>query len=267
MAKRWILLNVLMILQVLAFLNCSGKRTAAEIFPFSNSINYFQNSNYVTVEVHYEPGAEPFAGTTAQGRDWWSVLEDNLTEIFKFRRSPPQLNIPKALSDMHAVPAQNKTQWSVAELYELYTRYRLATPTSSEARFYVFFVKGYYNDGSGVNTNVLGLRLGGTPVIAMFKDVIQNSGLPNGAVVKFVEQSTMVHEMGHALGFVNLGVPMVNPHEDTAHPGHTTNPNCVMYWQNEGFSDMAQFIQKYLASSSVVMWGPEVLADAKAVSR
>jgi hypothetical protein len=50
-----------------------------------------------------------------------------------------------------------------------------------------------------------------------------------------VEQSVFVHELGHVLGLVNLGTPMVTPHEDT-HPdrrGHSNNQGSVMYWAVE----------------------------------
>ncbi|MEN0059089.1 MAG: hypothetical protein AAGB31_09655, partial [Bdellovibrio sp.] len=115
---------------------------------------------------------------------------------------------------------------------------------------------------------VIGVSLTGTPIIAIFKDVVQStSGNPNGAVPKFVEQSTMVHEMGHALGFVNNGVPMVTSHQDTAHGAHTTNSNCVMYWLNEGTSDLTQFVLHYINSGNTVMWGSQVLQDAQAYSQ
>lgn len=44
-----------------------------------------------------------------------------------------------------------------------------------------------------------------------------------------MEQTVLLHELGHALGIVNRGVPMTEDREDPDHPGHSTNPDSVMY--------------------------------------
>lgn len=259
-------------LPLLFFLNCSGsekgKNDPSKNFPFSTSTRYFQTSSSLEIEVHYEPGAEPFVGNTLQGRPYWNVLQENLAAIMQYRSAPPTLVIPKTLPEMFAMPALNRAEWTSADILALHAQYKKSQPDAASARFYVFFLKGYFNDGTGPKTGVIGVNIGGTPVLALFKQVIQNSvPNPNGPAAKFVEQATLVHEMGHALGFVNFGVPPVTAHEDTAHPAHTLNSSCVMYWLNEGVSDLQAFVQNYLTANSVVMWGPEVLQDAQGISR
>ncbi|MEK2644651.1 hypothetical protein [Bdellovibrio sp. BCCA] len=251
------------------FQNCSNSSSdSATSFPFSSPNLYFKSTQKVVVEVYYEPGAEPYEGTTLSGMNYWQILEDNLNSIFQYRSSPPVLVVPRALNQMTAIPSQNRTSWFGTDILNLSKQYRQTESTSNEAHFYLYFLKGNYNPGSGATASVIGVSLGGTPIIAIFKDVIQNSGNnPNGPVPKYVEQSTMVHEIGHALGFVNNGVPMVTPHQDTAHGAHTTNTNCVMYWQNEGASDLSSFVQHYITTGSTVMWGPEVLQDAQNFSQ
>lgn len=44
----------------------------------------------------------------------------------------------------------------------------------------------------------------------------------------YIERAVLVHEVGHLLGLVNRGVPMVRPHEDPASPHHSANPESVM---------------------------------------
>jgi hypothetical protein len=44
-----------------------------------------------------------------------------------------------------------------------------------------------------------------------------------------VERAILLHELGHTLGLVNRGVPMLVDREAEAHSGHSTNPNSVMY--------------------------------------
>lgn len=232
-----------------------------QLFSQSSATHYFKSSEKVIVEVHYEPGAEPFAGQTAAGRPYWQILEDNLKAVFKFRANQPVVIVPKVISEMNAMPLQNKSTWTADDILNLNKNFKIASPTTSEARFYVYFVNGNYSESN----NVIGISVNGTPVIGIFKNVITSSG---GFVVqRYVEQSTIIHELGHALGFVNSGVPMKTPHQDTAHGSHTTNPDCVMYWQNEGKADLMNFVGKFISSGNNIMWGPEVLADAEAFSK
>lgn len=255
-----------LICSLLFFQNCSPPGATSQNpdrnFPQAVSNNYFKTTQKFIVEVYYEPGAEPFAGNTLSGMPYWNILEDNLNAIFQYRSQIPVVVVPKQLNEMTALSAQNKASWTSSEILALYGQNHQSSTTASEAHFYLYFLKGVYNTGSGPNPNVLGLSLGGTPVIAIFKDVINGSS-NNAVVKKYVEQSTLVHEMGHALGFVNNGVPMAVNHQDTEHGAHTTNSDCVMYWMNEGAGDLTNFVQKYITSGSTLMWGPEVLKDAE----
>ena len=84
----------------------------------------------------------------------------------------------------------------------------------------------------------------------------------NSAMVKrYVEQSTLVHESGHAIGLVNNGLPMTSTHEDTAHRAHCSNPDCVMYWQNEGSDALKTFVLNRLNNPSLVMYDQACLKD------
>ena len=47
------------------------------------------------------------------------------------------------------------------------------------------------------------------------------------------EQMVWTHEVGHVLGLVDYGLPMVEPHNDPDHPHHDKNEDCIMYWAFE----------------------------------
>lgn len=260
-------MRLFLALLTLTLLSCApgGEGDVTASFPYNTPTRYFQSTANIAVDVYYEPGAEPDFGTTSGGRQIWTITRDNLVDILKHRTSPANVSVPTQLAQATALPASGKTNWLGTEILQLDASARTRSSDLGTSRFSIYFLNGYYNDGNGSNTAVIGVSLSGTPIIAIFKPVVTASG---GTIVRrFVEQSTLVHELGHALGFVNNGIPMVSNHQDVAHGRHTTDNQCVMYYLNEGTTDLIQFFQRFLASSSVVMWGSAVQADAQAFSR
>lgn len=231
-----------------------------ETFPYSKASYYFKQSTRFVIEMYYETGAEPFTGSLPGGRQIMSIFTDNITDILKYKSVTPTLVSPTSLSEMTLMATQSKSSWTAEDVLSLHNQYKSAESTETQSVFYIYFLKGYASAGS----SVIGFSIKGTPIIALFKDVIASTG--NQSTQKFVEQSTLVHEMGHALGFVGNGVPLASDHQDTNNGAHTTNNECVMFWLNEGSSDLANFVTRFISSSSVIMWGSQVLADAQAYS-
>jgi hypothetical protein len=114
---------------------------------------------------------------------------------------------------------------------------------------------------------VLGVSIGDSGVVAMFKDVIAGTGIaavPN--LERFVEQSVLIHELGHGFGLVANGVATTSAHHDEAHGAHCTNDRCVMYWLNEGANDMAMFARQYVVSGNSILFDDACLADVDALT-
>ena len=77
--------------------------------------------------------------------------------------------------------------------------------------------------------------------MALFSDSIDEADGPFGRPsVEDVENSVLVHEVGHLLGLVNLVYQSPVDHEDH-HPGHSNNDESVMYWAIES-ADVSNFI-------------------------
>jgi len=133
--------------------------------------------------------------------------------------------------------------------------------SSSSTTFEVYFLNGYAAEGAGI----IGFHINGTKIIAIFKDVVRSTGNnePLQAVPKYVEQSTLVHEMGHALGLVNNGVPMLENHQDKEHGAHCSASKCVMFWANEGTSSLINFAREAALNMSIVMFDDKCLKDAR----
>jgi hypothetical protein len=223
-------------------------------------VTLYSTVTSITVHVAYEPDAKPFTGAFSDGGQYWSVLENNLNTLFLGRIIEPDISVPKDLTGMDQIPDHSRTSWTTAQVYDLAQSTWDTPQTSTSAEFYVLFLNGYFNDQGVVNKQVTGISINTTPVIAIFKDAIRELGY-SSFVEKVIEQTTLVHEFGHAAGLVNIGLPMVADHEDTEHLYHCTNEDCVMYWENDG-TKLNFFIQRIVNSPSDVIFGPECLDDA-----
>ena len=88
---------------------------------------------------------------------------------------------------------------------------------------YIAFLDGRADE----NKFALG-RVVASTVIAIFPDVIKNFTPPNVDIAD-VQAGSMVHELGHLLGLVNLIYDSPRPHADPKNPQHSKNPKSVMY--------------------------------------
>ncbi len=218
----------------------------------------------VTIEIDYETGQEPFTGATIGFGDTFDLSKANLDRVFSGTK---QLTIPSELSSMEDVGTIDDEELTVPDILAIADAHRDSFDSTTEKTYYVVFVSGHFADDSGVQNGVLGVSIGDTGVIAMFKDVIRSTdvpALPN--VVRFVEQSTLIHELGHAIGLVDNGVAMVTGHKDAAHGAHCDNDKCVMYYLNEGASDAAMFVQQRVTSGSSILFDDHCLADVDALT-
>ncbi len=210
------------------------------------------------VQVYYEPGAEPYTDVALTGLPIlkvWNVLDKNLKAMFPTKN----VIVPMDLIQMSPISAKNKSTWTNQEIYDLGSSVGSVSAGDTTV-LNVFFLKGKADQGS----NIIGLHISNTQTMAIFKEVIEgtSSGLPGDPVPKYVEQGTLVHEIGHAVGLVNNGISMVTSHEDTAHIRHCNNPKCVMYWQNEGnASALASFLQTRINNPDLVMLDEACLKD------
>ena len=237
---------------------CSDESSPEPVSPFSESVTS------IVIEVDYAVGAEPYTGDAGQLGDLWSLFGDNAERIFGGAKT---VSYPNQLDQMEALTDINGESFSTEDILAIADAHRNQASTSETAAYYVLWLDGFFRD-SQVEQSVIGVSLGTTRVIAMFKPVIESIAIPGGneALERFAEQTTLVHEFGHAVGLVNNGIPLTSDHHDAENGAHCTNRDCIMYWANEGVRDLVPFVQRFVASGSTVLFGPECLDDVDALT-
>lgn len=183
------------------------------------------------VELDYPSGAAPNAEAK-------QLLLDTLKQVSGREESQIDL-IEKA-----EIPSEPDKKYTLSELVALESEHRDHQTKGDTAALYILYVAGGYEGDDG-DSRVLGLAYRGTSVAIMKGNVQAGSrGGGIGGIIsptvdeRCIERSVLVHEFGHAAGLVNLGTPMVRPHEDSAHRGHSSNKESVMYYAVENTVDL-----------------------------
>jgi predicted Zn-dependent protease len=217
----------------------------------------------ILVEVDYQPGAEPYVGTTMNGTPFWELTRANIERLFPGR----SIDVPVDLNEMEMLDDVSGDSFSGEDLLAIAASHDDNPDNDNTATFYLVFVDGLFFSEGEEQPTVLGVSLGDSRVIGMFKPVIRSTEGPVMATSRFVEQSTVVHELGHAVGLVNNGIPLTSEHHDSAHGAHCTNQDCVMYFANEGAADLADFVRDFVATGDLVLFADDCLADADAADQ
>lgn len=222
------------------------------------NVSAIYGSAKLDVKIFYEPGAEPYTDQLATFKSF-DLFHKNIDVLFEGRTDRPTVLVPRELSEMTKISDQSKTLWTVEEVMALSESNKVA-PAAETTSFSIFFLNGRFKD----NSSTIGFHISKTNVIAIFKDVIKSTTSTSQPLVpKYVEQATLVHEMGHALGLVENPVPMFTPHKDPAHGAHCSNPDCVMYYSNEGAASMLNFATQKVAKLSFIMFDQQCLNDTQ----
>ncbi|MHB1261576.1 MAG: hypothetical protein ACYC2H_07650 [Thermoplasmatota archaeon] len=101
------------------------------------------------------------------------------------------------------------------------------------ALLHVLFLDGSMQDEEDSRLT-LGSTLAGEGLIAVFPDEYAKATRlsPTGTMASArgeMDRHVLLHELGHAFGLVGQRIPMVRPHVDVEHPGHSSNPQSVMH--------------------------------------
>lgn len=189
--------------------------------------DYASDRTYKTwaIEVDHSTGARPDASLLdfAKGRLNSMVRKDSI----EFR-----------LDETLATDANRA--WSDSDVQTFAQQHKGLRTEGSQVTTHLLFLNGHSAADNG-DRRVLGVAFG-HGLIVIFSDSVKTScaaALPLLACDPAPYfRAVLVHEFGHALGLVDNGAPMVNPHEastcgDRPDSGHSSNRDSVMYCQVE----------------------------------
>lgn len=132
-------------------------------------------------------------------------------------------------ADWEVGPTYSWTSEERAAAQERAADLRASTTPRTSLVLHVIFAEGTTDD----RFPPLGYSEGET--IWIFPDAIRRESVPDGIpdllLPSFTdaERNVMIHEIGHSLGLVNNGAPMLEAREHPQSPHHSTRPGSVMY--------------------------------------
>lgn len=205
-----------------------GGGADARAEPASRVEGYIRSDTYSSLELEIDvvPGFEPRTQVEA---DLVAGLE-------------PLLDKPGGISavrDGTLTSRGGDHGWTDAEL-QAYANETFDLEVGDDTtKIHVMFVDGHH-DRDTDSGKILGVAWANQHLV-MFKQTIEDvcaapaiPALIRERVCAGAELSIWTHEIGHVIGLVNTGLPMVADHQDDEHGAHDSNDDCVMYWAYEG---------------------------------
>lgn len=219
---------------------------------FDDSVGSFE------VWVVYEAGAEPYVGNiSGTTTPVWELTKKTFAALFN-NHVGRFMFVPNILGQMIQIPDQGKTSWSQVDLIKLGRDNAPDLIQAGDARITIIFLNGSLaGDPSALGYHPLGARFA-----FVFKDAVASSSA-DAKTLAYLEQSVVVHELGHVSGLVNNGVPMITNHEDPAHPKHSKNAECAMNYKIENKATAVGALSNAISGNRQVLFGSETLVDGR----
>ncbi len=221
---------------------------------------------HVFVEVAYVPGAEPYVGAQYDFGDIWTLFKTNADAVFDGKKNVVVATALSGMEKLGDVAAGDMSKQNLVDLASTHRKYQTDLGSQTQA-YWLVFVNGHFVGDDGTpQPDVTGVSVGDTGIVAVFKPAYASYFNAKSPVAQIIEQISVIHQFGHAVGWVNHGVPIAQanqPHEDTAHAGHCTNAHCAMAFSFESAKGIASFVGSLPVSATSVLYDQECLSDVR----
>ncbi|MDX1612205.1 MAG: zinc-dependent metalloprotease family protein [Candidatus Thermoplasmatota archaeon] len=186
----------------------------------ANYESYLTGGGVLVLELDHSPGKAPPERVKDAMRQEMSRITQKTVEI-------------QTAADLPSRSADHT--WSVDELTTLAEQHQ-----DQQDRQGVVVMHALFVDGRIQNERIAGLAfLADTYAFAL--GTMEQNTCADSAVVcasgkprySNALRAVAIHEAGHLFGLVDITLPMVQPHEDQDHEGHSDNPDSVMWWEVE----------------------------------
>jgi hypothetical protein len=164
----------------------------------------------IVMQIQYMPGYAPDAASV-----------NNLVAFLNNYANKPG-GITYTLTP---IAASGKASLALTDITATETANRTLFTSGNTLAIYVLYTDAPYS-----TNNTLGVAYRNTSLVLFGPTITNNSGGVNQTSRTKLESTTQQHEFGHLMGLVNLGSPMVTPHNDASNAGHCTSNTCLMYY-------------------------------------
>jgi predicted Zn-dependent protease len=122
------------------------------------------------------------------------------------------------------IAAIGKTVLNLTDIVTIEQNNRLYFTGLNSISVHILITDGYFT-----SANTFATSYWNTSTCIFGQAIMDNSG-SLGLVTRSRLLSTVLQHVGHLLGLVNQGSPMLSPHKDPDNGAHCSNTNCLMYY-------------------------------------
>ncbi len=181
----------------------------------SSANNFLAATTYTSlvVQVNYMQGYEP-------SQESLDVLK---AFLIRYLNKPEGVTIYKQM-----IVGTNQRTLSIKDIVSFEKRHRTVFTEGNILSAHILITDGDYNI-----EELLATSYWNTSFAIFGKNVDRYSGGPGQVSRTKLMSSLLCHEMGHLLGLVNQGTPMLTDHQDRANGAHCSDNNCLMNFEIE----------------------------------